>query len=427
MTTAGLALILAAAILAQVVAAAVIGLWRRRRGYREPGEGGLATEHQQSPSAPAIRNQSKSVDRAAWQGFMPFRVVRRVYENRAQDICSFYLTPSEPMTLPPFKPGQFLTLKLNLQPDGDADKQSVIRCYSLSDRPRPDHYRISVKRVSKPADQPRTPAGRGSTHLHDHVQEGDQVLVKAPSGHFHLLEDSSLPLVMIAGGIGITPMLSIINTLVEQGSERPIWLFYGVRNGREAVMQPQLREIALTNPLFHLHICYSRPETADRIGIDYQHEGHVDTALLQAVLALGRYQFYICGPTVMMESVVPGLEALGVPLADIHYEAFGPATLTRPKEAGDESSAHSSEHRQVVFAKSGQSAEWTSSYESLLSFAEAQGVDVDSGCRAGSCGSCQTRIESGAVEYLQTPDADVEADHCLLCISRPKSDLKLAI
>ncbi len=427
MTSASLALLLAAAILAQVVAAAIFAMWRRRREYLEPGEGGLATAPELSSAASATRDQSKPADRAAWEGFKPFRVVRRVYENAVEDVCSFYLAPSEPMSLPPFKPGQFLTLKLNLQSDRETGKQSLIRCYSLSDRPRPDHYRISVKRVGRATDQQGAPAGRVSTYLHEHLQEGDHVLVRAPSGHFHLIEESPLPLVLIAGGIGITPMLSIINTLTEQGSERAIWLFYGARNGRDAIMQTQLRELALSNPLFHPHFCYSRPETEDRVGIDYQHEGHVDTALLQGVLGLGRYQFYICGPSAMMESIVPGLEALGVPLGDIHYEAFGPATLARPKASAIESVDRSSESRKVVFAKSGRSADWTGTHESLLSLAEAEGVDVDSGCRAGSCGSCQTRIESGAVDYIQTPDADVDAGHCLLCISRPKSDLKLAI
>ena len=423
MTKVSLTLILAAAILAQVLTAVAVAVWRRRRDYLEQGEGGLAKAHDPSPAG----GQSQLADRAAWEGFKPFRVVRRVYENAAKDICSFYLAPNEQMVLPSFKPGQFLTLKLNPQSDRESGRQSLIRCYSLSDRAHPDHYRISVKRVDKPANQPEAPAGRGSTYLHERVQEGDQVLVKAPSGHFHLIEESSLPLVLIAGGIGVTPMLSIINTLKEQASERAIWLFYGVRNGRDVIMQTQLRELALSNPQFKLYLCYSRPETEDRIGIDYQVEGHVDTALLQGALGLGRYQFYICGPSAMMERIVPDLHALGVPLADIYYEAFGPATLLRPKAPTNQSSACSSESSKVVFAKSGRSADWTGTHESLLSLAEAEGVDVESGCRAGSCGSCQTRIESGAVDYLQTPDADVDAGHCLLCISRPKSDLKLAI
>ncbi len=192
-------------------------------------------------------------------------------------------------------------------------------------------------------------------------------------------------------------------------------------------MHGALQTLARTHHRFHLHLCYSRPGAEDRHGIDYQHEGHIDMALLQDVLKLGRYQFYVCGPGSMMSSIVPGLERLGVPTGDIHYEAFGPATLTKEKAGVTQMQSRANAPRQVTFTKSDHAAEWTGAHESLLSMVEAEGIEVDSACRAGSCGSCQTRIESGEVEYNQTPDADVEAGHCLLCVSRPMSDLKLAL
>lgn len=148
-------------------------------------------------------------------------------------------------------------------------------------------------------------------------------------------------------------------------------------------------------------------------------------ALLQRELGFGRYQFYVCGPAAMMECIVPGLEQLGVQAADIHYEAFGPATPARPQT--ETTTAEVEESLQVIFSKSGRSSEWTGIHDSLLSFIEAEGVDVSSGCRAGSCGSCQTLIEAGEVEYFQEPDVDVETGSCLLCVCRPKSDLKLAL
>lgn len=422
MTTGILALIITLAILAQVILALLISVWRRQRRYPELKADGSSSEQAQPPAA-ARGEVQRTDDQTAWEGFKPFRVVRRSYENVTQDICSFYLAPSEPMRLPPFKPGQFLKFKFDLQFDADAGPKTLIRCYSLSDRPRPDLYRISVKRVAAPADQPTASPGLVSNHLHDHVQVGDLLMVKAPSGHFHLIEEPPLPLVLIAGGIGITPMLSIVNTLMEQGSEREVWLFYGVRNGGEAIMHKELQALAQAHHHFHLHLCYSRPRSEDRPGIDYQFSGHVDMALLQDELKLGRYQFYVCGPASMMASIVPGLETLGVPPADIHYESFGPATLIKTKTPV----ARTGESLQVAFTKSDRLAEWTGTHESLLSFVEAEGIDVDSACRAGSCGSCQTRIESGEVDYDQAPDIDVEAGHCLLCITRPKSDLKLAL
>ncbi|MEW8525643.1 MAG: 2Fe-2S iron-sulfur cluster-binding protein [Candidatus Thiodiazotropha endolucinida] len=423
MTTGELALTIVGAILLQMILALVIGGWRRR-DFDSKGDG-MPAERSLAPIA--AEELTKQNILRGWEGFRSFRLVRRVNENGVGDICSFYLEPSEPMTLPEFRPGQYLTFKFDLQSEGDSGKRTVTRCYSLSDRPRPDCYRISVRRVGRPADRSTAPPGLVSNHLHDQVGVGDQLMVKAPSGKFHLIEEPPLPLVLIAGGIGITPMLSIINTLVEQKSEREIWLFYGARNGREVIMHTLLKRLEQTRPHFHLHLCYSRPDAADRIGTDYQHAGHVDITLLQDVLRLRRYQYYICGPAAMMESIVPGLQALGMPASDIQFEAFGPASLAIPKAKASEASHKPEESWRVTFSKSGRSAQWTNGHDSLLSFIEGEGIAVDPACRAGSCGSCQTRVESGEVEYYQAPDADVEADHCLLCVSRPSSDLKLAV
>ncbi|MEJ2620383.1 MAG: FAD-binding oxidoreductase [Candidatus Thiodiazotropha sp.] len=412
MSTAALALLIGAMIFGQVIIFASITLWRRRREKIENHH----IDRDQSV-APGKSEQS------AWQGFTPFRVVQRITENLGGDICSFYLEPEEAIPLPRYKPGQFLTFKFDqLNP---AKAGSVIRCYSLSDRYASTHYRISVKRVAAPLDQPTLLPGVVSNYLHDHVQVGDRLMVKAPSGHFHLSKESSLPVVLIAGGIGVTPMLSILNSLVEQGSEREIWFFYAVRNGREVIMRQQLQSLADLSPQVHLHLCFSRPDPEDQAGVDFQHSGRIDMALLQRELGFGRYQFYVCGPAAMMECIVPGLEQLGVQAADIHYEAFGPATPARPQT--ETTTAEVEESLQVIFSKSGRSSEWTGIADSLLSFIEAEGVDVSSGCRAGSCGSCQTLIEAGEVEYFQEPDVDVETGSCLLCVCRPKSDLKLAL
>jgi ferredoxin-NADP reductase len=411
MTTATLALLIALAILAQLAVPLVV--WHKRR----------QTQYAESVVTPAmsktaiIDRPDNPTDIPAWKGFKPFRVVRRNHENSARDICSFYLAPIEVMTLPDFKPGQFLTFQFEL-PTADRKVKRVVRCYSLSDQPRSDSYRISVK---------KQPEGLVSNHLHNQVQEGDTLMVMAPSGHFHLLEEPPLPLVLIAGGIGITPMLSILLSLLRRGSEREIWLFYGVRNGREVIMHDQLQALADHHSQFHLYLCYSRPETSDRPGIDYQHAGRVDIPLLQSELKLRRYQFYICGPGALLESMVPGLESIGIPPGDIHYEAFGPATLKRTGEKFASTAQETEQRWQVTFSRSARSVEWNGHHDSLLNMAEAEGVEVESGCRAGSCGSCLSRIEKGEVEYSQEPIADVTQGHCLLCISSPKSDLKLAL
>ncbi|MCU7851540.1 MAG: 2Fe-2S iron-sulfur cluster binding domain-containing protein [Candidatus Thiodiazotropha sp. (ex Monitilora ramsayi)] len=428
MTTGILALTILGVILAQVGLVVLIGFVRQRHQYLE-----LEKRQNRIQSIDDINDFSRRLDThpnqvdSTWQGFKAFKVKRRVYEDKNHSICSFYLAPMDQLALPPFKPGQFLTFKLSMEDAGTGESKSLIRCYSLSDRPYADHYRISVKRVPAPDDQQDAPPGQASNFLHDQVQEGDQLMVKAPSGHFHLVEEPQLPLVLIAGGIGITPMLSMLNALLEKGVEREVWLFYGVRNSSELIMRAHLKKLTEVYQHFHLHLCYSRPDEQDVMGIDYQHAGRVDVPLLQETLKLGRYQFYVCGPKAMMESIVPGLETLGVDAGDIHYETFGPASLIKNEKSRTGSTDAQVKAMNVSFTESGKRVDWDPKASSLLAFAETQGIEVESGCRAGSCGSCQTVIESGEVEYSQEPDADIEPDHCLLCIAMPKGDLKLAL
>ena len=175
---------------------------------------------------------------------------------------------------------------------------------------------------------------------------------------------------------------------------------------------------------------YSRPAADDVQGRDFQHTGHVDLALLQRTLPHGRHQFYICGPAAMMESLVPALAEWGVPDADVHFEAFGPASVRKagPASAATRTStarATSEVALEVQFKRSGRTVSWDGSDDSLLDFAERHGVAVDSGCRSGSCGSCETRLLAGSVDYAQRPDFDAAPGHCLLCVGRPASALVL--
>jgi ferredoxin-NADP reductase len=423
MTTGLLTLIIFAAILAQVVVALVIGLYRRRQQYRELGKHQESLGRVAEPASTGVFVAESAPSAFAWEGFREFTVQRREFEDGNREICSFYLVPIDAKPLPAFRPGQFLTFKLSLENSRTQQPESVVRCYSLSDAPRPDYYRISVKRVPPPAERPELPPGLSSSCFHDHVQPGSRLLVKAPSGHFHLMEEEPLPMVLIAGGIGITPMLSILNSVLQSGSNREVWLFYGVRNSDEQMLKGPLQALANRHANFHLHVCYSAPCESEVEGVDYQHRGRVDLALLRATLMMRRYQFYVCGPRAMMESIVPGLEEWGVASGDIYYESFGPATLIKHEKVVPENT--SAQPISVTFSRSGKSLPWDPAAGSLLEFAEANGVEVESGCRAGSCGSCQTAVQRGEVDYNQEPDAEVAPGHCLLCISTPKCDLIL--
>jgi ferredoxin-NADP reductase len=382
-----------------------------------------------APGVPDADDQlAPAATSGAWPGWRAFRVQTREVEDAAKTQCSFYLEPVDGAPLPEFKPGQFLTFSLQV-PDGDAESKeqvrAVTRCYSLSDRPDPARYRVTIKRVLRPAGLPDVPPGVSSNYFHDHVQPGDVINVKAPSGHFFIDPDPEVPAVLVAGGIGITPMMSMLRWCLAEQPQRAVHLVYGLRNGGEQVFKPLLDELARTNPRFRLTVVYSRPDPGDTLGADYQHAGHVDVDLLRRTLPHGRHQFYVCGPSTMMQALVPALAAWGVPRQDIHYEAFGPASGRLPGAGPSEGPSALDAPVEVRFHRSGRTLAWDGQDANLLEFAERHGVSVDSGCRSGGCGTCETRLVSGAVHYASPPDHDTAPGHCLLCVGKPTSALVL--
>lgn len=400
-----------------------ISFWRHWVEYQvlrtdsRPGEGVAAFPDK------VLSSTSESASVAAWSGFRNFRVDRKEIEDGAQSICSFYLVPEDKLPLPTFQPGQFLTFRLDI-PTSDGTTEQIVRCYSLSDAPCAGFYRVSIKRVPAPAGS-SFPPGRSSNYFHGHVNVGDALQLRAPGGHFYI-DRGDAPVVLIGGGIGITPVLSMLNWCVTERPDREIWLYYSVRNSGELIKQSHLEALASTYPNFHLRLCFSDPLPGDQIGRDYHHQGRIDVALFRTELPLRPYHFYICGPTPMMESLVIGLEAWGVPESHIHYEAFGPASIKRASNITTAESMEAIQNNIVVtFAKSGKQLLWKPGMENLLDFAEANGVKIDSGCRAGSCGSCQTSIKSGEVAYSHAPDFDPEPGSCLLCSCTPKTSLTL--
>lgn len=378
-----------------------------------------------------LRNQVKASsahmraerDRATltWNGIRKYRIDRKVPEGGG--ICSFYLKPHDGKGHPPFDPGQYLTFQLKI-PGKD---KPVIRCYSLSDSPmQRDYYRVSIKKVPPPRDRPDLPSGLSSSFFHDQLEEGDILDVKAPSGKFFMDQTKHTPVVLIGGGVGLTPVMSMVNTIALSGSKRETHFFYGVRNSKEHVMKEHLEQLARDHENIHLHVCYSNPEEGEEEGRDYQHAERVSVDLFKRTLPSNNYDFYICGPPPMMESLVKDLGEWGVPEANVHFEAFGPASVkkAKPKPAEDASAAPA-EAIEVEFAKSGKKVAWDASFDSLLEFGEAQGIAMDSGCRAGNCGTCITAVKSGDVKYVEEPGAAPESGSCLVCVSVPKGNLVL--
>lgn len=421
MTSFSLSLWIALGITLQLAVYLSIVFWRHWSGYQ------ALRRRTDGPDVPATSELRPSVEEAtvaAWTGFRTFRVERRVIEDAAQSVCSFYLVPQDGKPLPPFLPGQFLTFRLDL-PSGSGGSEQITRCYSLSDAPCPDAYRVSIKRVPSPVGC-GLPPGRSSNYFHDHVGVGTLLQVRAPSGHFHI-DRSAAPVILLGSGIGITPLLSMVNWSLAQQPGRELWLFYGVRHGGELVMKSHLDALAAEHPNFHLRFCFSDPQAAEVAGRDYQHRGRITIDLLRMQLPIKPYHFYLCGPSAMLESLVPALEDWGVGESFIHFEAFGPASITRRRAVAAQDSESPGEASGIVvsFALSGKQLTWLPTAASLLEFAEASGVAVSSGCRAGGCGTCQTAIRSGAVSYRQPPDYDPEPGTCLPCVCTPTTSLTL--
>ncbi len=414
MTASLLLLYICAALFLQLAIGIAVASWRLR---------------QIVPGTDARRDDEQlTAITGAWTGWRKFRVARRDYEDPGRTQCSFHLMPIDGGMLLPFKPGQFLTVRLPVADAGAGipDQSAMItRCYSLSDRPVPEAYRITVKRVMAPPDRPELPPGIASAYLHDRVRENDVIEMKAPAGQFFLDPDPLIPAVLICGGIGITPMMSMVRWCFEEQPDRVIYLFHGVRHGREHAFKTTLEELAGSHPNFHLNIVYSRPDPDDVQGRDFQHAGHVDIDLLRNILPQGKHDFYVCGPAAMMESLVPALRDWGIPEDSIHFEAFGPASARSTVGTSPDAVLVGTAQLDIAFRRSGRTLCWDGRDQNLLDFAERHGVAIEAGCRSGSCGSCETKLLSGLVRYAQKPDHDISAGSCLLCVGTPASALLL--
>ncbi len=379
-----------------------------------------------SRGATEVPVPSARTAQAAWQGLRTFRVDARAFEDPSHSQCSFRLVPVDGKALPPFQPGQFLTFvvpgsAVPMTADGDPAVDSFTRCYSLSDAPSAEAYRITVKRALAPRARPELPPGIFSNYFHDRLTVGTTVEARAPSGQFVLDPDASVPVVLIGGGIGVTPLFSMLRWILAEQPQRHITMFLGVRSGADHAFKAVLHDLATSHHNFDLHVLYGSPEPGDIEGRDFTHGGVISLSLLAPLLAAGRHHYYVCGPAAMMELIVPGLAAAGVDARDIHFEAFGPASVRR----GPGLPSAPASRFEVQFRASARTVTWDGGAASLLDFAESNGITIESGCRSGSCGTCETRLVEGSVAYAEEPSYQCTPGFCLPCVGVPRSALVL--
>ncbi|MCR4466030.1 pyridoxamine 5'-phosphate oxidase family protein [Burkholderia sp. SCN-KJ] len=350
-----------------------------------------------SASVPASASESASESASASpSNWRPLRIAKIVDEARA--IRSFHLEAADGDALPAYEAGQHLTLRVAL-PD---EATPTIRSYTLSDAPGASHYRITVKRE-----------GRVSAWLHDHARAGMTLDAQMPRGRFTFDVASPRPAVLASAGIGITPMIAMLRrALADDAPSRRVMFVHGARDTADRPFAAELTRIADADPRVSLHWFDSRPQ---RDGA--ARPGRVDIAQLKRILPFDDYDFYLCGPAAFMRDMYDGLRALNVPDERIRFEAFGPSSVAR--SATRAAGAPPAASVPVVFRRSARDAAWTPADGTLLEFAEGRGVAVPSECRSGSCGTCATHVLSGAVDYVQAPDAPVEPGCALLCVARP--------
>jgi len=349
----------------------------------------------------------------AWR---PFRVTKIVPESSI--IRSFHLAPIDDAGIIPHRAGQHLPIRVT--PAGH-DKP-LMRTYTLSVAPSDGVYRLSIKRE-----------GVVSRHLHDNIKVGDIIEARAPAGDFTIDARQERPAVLMAAGIGITPMLAMLRHIVYEGLRkrriRTTYFFYAARSKAERAFDSEIAVLvaasqgANSQPAVRVIRVLSDPAGAVH-GADYDLAGRIELPLLTAVLPFNDYDFYLCGPGPFMQNLYDGLRGLNVADARIHAEAFGPASLTRKRDAAAQLPAHltrapATASTRVLFMASGKEARWEPGSGSLLELAEARGLQPEFSCRGGTCGSCRTRILKGAVSYTKTPEATVAEGEALLCCSVP--------
>lgn len=249
-----------------------------------------------------------------WKDYRSFVVKNKIQENEI--ITSFYLVPKDGGPLATFSPGQYVSVKMEI-PD---ETYTHMRQYSLSDAPGNDYYRISVKRESATANKE---AGIVSTYLHENIQEGDILLLTAPAGDFVLQTDDE-PIVLISGGIGITPLLSMLNTIVREQPNRKVTFIQAAINGQHHAFKEHIKQLAIGHEMISSYVCYEVPTADDRTNQDFDHEGYISLDWLQSVTDKNA-TFYFCGPVPFMKAINSALKTWGVPQEKRLYEFFGPA------------------------------------------------------------------------------------------------------
>jgi ferredoxin-NADP reductase len=350
---------------------------------------------------------SKQAPAPAPKGFVQVPVITVIRET--EDITTFRLARPEGFE---FSAGQFLTVRVNV------DGQPVVRCYTISSAPEATGYlEISVKRQ-----------GLLSGTLHATIRPGSMVSIRAAAGAFTYPKGDDRPLVLLAGGVGITPMICMLRHAVQADPNRPVTLLYSVHTQRDIAFRDELWLLDRRNPQIKTVITTTRgPHATEYLS------GRIDGRMLQEqVDNLRNNIFMICGPGPMIEAIKKTLAELGVPESQVRSEAFEAAIASSaaaesetPAE-GPAAAAASGADFELRLIETGTTVTASNSC-TLLESCEAAGLDLPAACRAGVCGTCRARLVCGRVrcESDLLDEADRAEGYILPCVSWPEEDCAL--
>jgi ferredoxin-NADP reductase/ferredoxin len=297
-------------------------------------------------------------------------------EDVTHNVKTFRFRPINGTEIPfDYLPGQFLTL--HIAPGGVPTKRS----YTIASTPTwRDRIEITVKREDH---------GLVSRWLHDELRPGDEVEIEAPNGTFYFTGKDAESIVLIGGGVGVTPMMSAARYLTESGWPGTIHLILGFRTPGDFIFQDEIAKLEARNPNLRVTATMSRPDGATWGG----RKGQIDAALLAAAVSdIAAHRAHICGPPAMMDAVKEALTGLGMSNEQIRTEAFG--TIKRdPTVKGAASTTISGK----VFFQVANTTAPVVAGSTILEAAEEAEVFIDNACRSGTCGSCRVKLASGVV------------------------------
>jgi ferredoxin-NADP reductase/MOSC domain-containing protein YiiM len=372
-----------------------------QQSFRDLLAGGDGLSSAAAPSAPA------------WAGFRPLRVSKVVAESAA--VSSIYLVAPDDSPLPAARAGQYLTLRVT-----GAGQPAPVRSYSLSSAPGAGAYRISVK---------REPHGAASSYLNDSVKPGTVFDVAAPRGDF-VLDAGQEPVLLISAGIGLTPVLAMLQELAARHSEREVWWIYGARGPREHPLAAEAQALLGSLPHAREHLFYSSATPAERHRA-HAAAGRITKDGLAKMAVPASASGYVCGPAAFMTDMQEALATAGLGPGRVHTELFGALPSINPGLTGQ---TRRPPHRPagpagtgplVTFARSGVAVPFGPAWRSVLELADACDVPTRWSCRTGVCHTCVTPLLSGDISYSPDPLEAPGDGEVLICCAQPRSDVVL--